>query len=343
MKIDEIDVKDPIKGSNKQKPIEKTNSKTFGKLNRYKQYFPSLFSIILLIALGQILSPGFAHIGNIFNILTISTILAMAAIGQTLIILSGKEGIDLSIGAVMSMGALLGAQYSGGNNSGIFYAVIMLIGLGLIIGLINGLGIQLLDIPPLVMTLGMASVVNGFALAATKGMPVGGAPEFLIQIGSERLWNVRWLLIIGILLIIIIELVLRKTSYGKRLYLVGSNRNASMLAGIKVNKTVILTYIIAGIVGSLAGFILLGYAGTAQLEIANDYQLLSIAAVVIGGTALTGGKGNYIGSALGAVVLTLLTSVLTAVGMPAGVREMIQGIILLLIVLIYSRAPKLRL
>lgn len=309
---------------------------------RYKQYIPSILASIMLLVIGQVLSPGFASIGNILNIMAIASILAIAAIGQTLIVLSGKEGIDLSVGAVMSMGALLGAEFSKGADSGIWYAIFMLTLLGIIIGLINGVAIQILDIPPLVMTLGMASVVNGFALAVTKGMPVGGAPDFLIQLGSGRLGPIRWILIIGILLIIAIEFILRKTNYGRNLYLIGSNRNAAILAGLQVNKTVILTYVFAGVAGCLGGLILLGYVGTAQLEIAKDYTLLSVAAVVIGGTALTGGEGNYVGSALGAVVLILLTSALTAVGMPAGVREMIQGIILLIIVMIYSRTPRLR-
>lgn len=305
-------------------------------------YIPSLSASVILLILGQILSPGFASLANIGNILSIATVLAMAAIAQTLIVISGKEGIDISIGAVMSMGALLGAVFTQGSNEGLWYAIVMLTILGIIIGLINGLAIQFIDIPPLVMTLGMTSVVNGFALAYTKGLPTGGAPELLIQLGIGHLGPIRWILILGIVLIFFMEWLLRRTRYGKTLYLVGSNRKSAILAGINVNKTVILTYVFAGVAGTLGGLILLGYVGVAQLEMGRDYSLLSIAAVVIGGTSLAGGWGTYLGSALGSVVLVLLTSVLIAVGMPPGVRVLIQGLILLLILLFYSREPKLR-
>jgi ribose transport system permease protein len=232
--------------------------------------------------------------------------------------------------------------FSQGLNSGIWYAVVMLTILGIVIGLINGIAIQFVKIPPLVMTLGMTSVVNGFALAYTKGLPTGGAPEFLVTLGIGHWGPIRWILIVGIGVIIVLELVLRKTRYGKTLYLVGSNRKAAILSGISANRTVILTYVIAGVAGTLGGLILLGYVGVAQLEMGKDYSLLSIAAVVIGGTALAGGHGTFLGSALGSIVLVLLTSVLIAVGMPPGVRVLIQGLILLLILLFYSREPKLR-
>jgi len=305
-------------------------------------YIPSLSAIVLLLILGQILSPGFASPSNIGNIMAMATVLAMAAIAQTLIVISGNEGIDLSIGAVMSMGALLGAVFSQGMNENIWYAVLMLTVLGIIIGLINGVAIQYIKIPPLVMTLSMASVVNGFSLAYTKGLPTGSAPEWLVQLGIGHVGPIRWLLILGIVLVLIMELILRKTRYGRTLYLVGSNRRAAILSGINVNLNVILTYVIAGVAGSLGGLIMLGYVGVAQLEMGADYTMLSVAAVVIGGTLLSGGSGTYLGSALGSIVLILLTSVLIAVGMPAGIRVLIQGLILLLILLAYSREPKLR-
>jgi ribose transport system permease protein len=310
--------------------------------SKLKPFIPSLSASVILLILGQILSPGFASLSNIGNIVSIAMVLAIAAIAQTLIIISGNEGIDISIGAVMSMGALLGAVFSQGMNSHVWYAVVMLVIIGIIIGLINGIAILFINIPPLVMTLGMTSVVNGFALAYTKGLPTGGAPDVLVKLGIGHLGPFRWILILGLALVILLELLLRKTRYGKNLYMVGSNRKAAIISGISVNKTVLLTYIIAGVAGTMGGLVLLGYVGVAQLEMGKDYSLLSIAAVVIGGTSLVGGQGTYLGSALGSIVLVLLTSVLIAVGMPPGVRVLIQGVILLLILLFYSREPKLR-
>ena len=124
--------------------------------------------------------------------------------------------------------------------------------------------------------------------------------------------------------------------------MVGSNRNAARLAGLKVNIVVIVAYILSAIMAGLAGLMLVGYVGSAQLSMAEEYTLLSVAAVVIGGTKLSGGKGGLVGGALGAMVLFLLTSILTALGLPDGVRELIQGAMLLAVILINSREAKLR-
>jgi ribose transport system permease protein len=311
--------------------------------NKLKVFLPSIIASVGLLILGQLLSPGFSDINNIGNIVTVASILAVATISQSLIIISGGEGIDMSLGAVMSMGALLGPMISKGDSNRFILMILALVAIGGTIGLINGFGSQIIKIPPLVMTLIMASVVNGLTLGYTKGQPSVTIPSALLAVGNKVVGPIRVLLIIAILLIIVMELVLRKTNFGRLLYLVGSNRNAAKLAGTNVNFVVIFSYVIGGIIAALAGMLLVGYAGSGQLQMAGDYTLLSIAAVVIGGTKLTGGKGTLVGGALGAVVLVLLTSILVAIGMPAGVRQLIQGIILIIIlIIIYSKSPKLR-
>ncbi len=307
-----------------------------------KYYVAPVTGIILLFILGQILAPGFAHTANIANLLALSSVLIMACFGQNLVILSGNAGIDLTVGSLMSMGALLGATFSGAG-SGILYAIIGIALIGALAGSISGVSVQWLNIPPLVMTLVIATVIDGLVLAITKGQPSGSIPPILLDIGSGYLVGpIRWILIIAVILVICVELLLRKTSYGKSLYLTGTNRRAAQLAGIKVNATVFTTYFVAGIGGALAGLFLLASIGSSQMQMGNDYTLLSVAAVVIGGTALSGGKGTFLGSALGAIMITVLTSVLVAVQMPTGARELIKGFILLVILMIYSRTPKLR-
>jgi ribose transport system permease protein len=311
--------------------------------NSLKVFLPSIIASIGLLVLGQILSPGFADINNIGNIFTVASILAIATIAQSLIIISGGEGIDMSLGAVMSMGALIGPMISKGDSNRFILMILALAAIGGIIGLINGFGSQIVKIPPLVMTLIMATVVNGLTLGYTQGQPSVTIPPALLAVGNKVAGPIRVLLIIAVMSIVIMEVVLRKTNFGKLLYLVGSNRNAAKLAGTKVNLVVIMSYVLGGVIAALTGMLLVGYAGSGQLQMAGDYTLLSIAAVVIGGTQLTGGKGNLVGGALGAVVLVLLTSILVAIGMPAGVRQLIQGLILLIIlVIIYYKAPKLR-
>lgn len=148
--------------------------------------------------------------------------------------------------------------------------------------------------------------------------------------------------VVIIILILLEILFLRRSRYGRSLFLAGNNRNAANLCGINSKKIIILAYVFGGAMAGFAGLMLVGYAGTAQMNMASSYTMLSVAAVVIGGTKLTGGKGTFIGGALGALVLVLITNILQALNMAAGLRSLIQGIILIVILMMNSRAPKLR-
>lgn len=307
-----------------------------------KEFLPSAIAIVSLLVLGQILSNGFASISNIGNILTTSSILAIAAIGQALVIISGNSGIDMSIGAVISMGALMGPMIAQGTDAGLVLAVLLLICIGGSIGLVNGLGVQYLKIPSLVMTLAMSLVVNGFTLGFTRGQPSILIPKLLLDVGQPIWGPIRYMVAIAILFIVVMELVLRKTNYGKSLYLTGSNRRAAQLSGLHVNRIVILAYVISGVLSAIVGLLLVGYTGSGQLQMGDEYTLLSIAAVVIGGTKLSGGKGRLLGGALGAIVLILITNILVVLGMPAGVRKLVQGMILLVILISNGRESRYR-
>lgn len=303
---------------------------------------PIVISVVLLV-IGQMINPGFASINNIGNILAIASILCIGAAGQTLVIISGGDGIELSIGALMSMGAVVGSGVMGGLDANIPLALIVVLGIGAIFGFISSTGIWWAGIPPLVMTLAMSSVIDGFTMAISQGRPFGSPAPFILHMGGERLFGpIRWLLVAAVIVVILFEFVLRKTKYGNALFLTGNNRAAARISGIKVGNIVTMTYILAGMMGALAGMFLLSSVGMAQMQMGAEYTMLSVAAVVLGGTQLSGGKGTYIGTALGAVVLVALTNVLISIGMAPGVRSWITGIVLVLILLVYSRQPKLR-
>ncbi|MDE6961896.1 MAG: ABC transporter permease, partial [Lachnospiraceae bacterium] len=215
--------------------------------------------------------------------------------------------------------------------------------IGWCVGLLNGLGVQVIKIVPLVMTLIMSNVVNGFAILITGGQPSVSVSKELQSISGVFVGPVRYLTAIVLILLIVLEIFfLRKSRYGRSLFLVGDNYNAARLCGINSKKIVILAYGFSGAMAGLAGLFLVGYAGTAQMNMASSYTMLSVAAVVIGGTKLTGGKGTFIGGALGAMVLILITNILQALNMAAGLRSLIQGLILIGILMTNSRAPKLR-
>ena len=307
-------------------------------------YLPAVIGVILLLILGQFATNGFLSMNNISSILMTTAILTMASIGQAAVIISGDSGLDMSIGAIMSMTALFGPMIVAG--SGVTSLIVMVpatILMGAAVGLLNGIGVQILKVVPLVMTLIMSNVVNGFSILITKGQPsVSVIPE-LQAISHTLIGPLRILPAIVIVLLILLEVFfLRKSRYGRSLFLAGNNVNAADLCGINSKGVIILAYVFAGAVAGLAGLMLVGYAGTAQMDMASDYTMLSVAAVVIGGTKLTGGKGTVVGGALGSLVLILITTILQALNMAAGLRSLIQGIILIAILIANSRAPKLR-
>ena len=323
---------------------ENTSMKKNSLLNNktIKDFLPAIVIIIVLIVAGNMLSPGFAKVNNIFNIITRASILAVVCIGQSYVMISGNAGIDMSVGAVMSMACLVGPSISRGTNLGLLVAVLIFIGVGAVIGFISGICVQKLRIPSLVMTLAMAAIITGLTLGVTRGQPIMSTPPLLLDLGLPIIGPIRAMTLVAIAVLAIMGYVLHKSQYGRSLFISGSNRNAARLVGIKVNGVVIGAYMISSIMAALAGFMLVGFVGSAQLQMADEYTLLSVAAVVIGGTKLSGGKGGLIGGALGAMVLFLLSSILVALGLPDGVRELIQGAILLMVIIINSREKKLR-
>jgi len=303
---------------------------------------PILISILLLVV-GQFVNPGFASLQNIGNLLAIAAILAIGAAGQTVVVISGGGGIDMSLGAMMSLGAVLASGLLNGSDSRILLTLVVLLALGALFGLANGAGIWFMKIPPLVMTLAIASVVDGFTLFVGRGRPYGSPSPFILAIGGGRIFVfLRWLVVIAAVFVLLFTFLLNRTRYGKKLFLMGNNRTAAELNGIHVRNVLLITYVLAGMMYTLAGLFLLSAVGTAQMQMGTQYTLLSVAAVVLGGTQLTGGKGTYLGTALGSIVLVTLSSVLITIGMASGVRLIITGIVLVGILAVYSRQPKLR-
>ena len=307
-------------------------------------YAPAIIGSILLLVLGRILSKGFLSSNNISSILMTTSILTMASIAQATVIISGDSGLDMSVGAIMSLTALFGPMVTlPSQGFSLIAMLIAVIAIGAVIGFLNGIGVQVFKIVPLVMTLIMSNVVNGFAIFVTKGQPMVAVSPLLQSISKPLFGPIRILTAIVIILLVVLEIFfLRKSKYGKMLFLSGNNVNAARLCGINSRWIIILAYTISGGIAGFAGLLLVGYAGTAQMNMASSYTMLSIAAVVIGGTKLTGGKGTYVGGALGSLVLILITYILQALNMAAGLRSLIQGVILIVILMINSRAPKLR-
>lgn len=301
-----------------------------------------LLSILLFLA-GGLINPNFLNINQAVNIVRLASFLGIIAAGQTLVIISGGEGIDLSAGAVVTLGAILTFRLSSGQNDLILPALLVVLVVGAVIGFLNGLGIIVLQVPPLVMTLGMTGVVQGTILVLTQGELIGNMPPLLGRLIAEPLiLGIPGVVILWVLVGLGMWLLLERTTYGKQLFAIGVNRTTARLSGVRVPFIVIITYTLSGVLAAFGGFVLLGFTQTVFLNLGGPYQFPAIAAVVVGGTVLSGGKGSYWGTMSGALVLTLIESLLRALQLQEAYKLITLGITLVVLISIYGRQRSVR-
>jgi len=299
--------------------------------------------IIILLALGETASPGFAAPGQIIKLMTIAALLGIVAAGQNLVILGGREGIDLSVGAIISFGAVIAGNIMQGANSMVAPAILGAAGVGLGIGILNGIGVTFLRIPPLVMTLGMLGVVQGALVAMTRGIPSGNAAPVLSSfITQSVLVGIPGILFVWAGVGLLMAWLLSRTAFGYRIYAIGTNERAAKLTGISVWRMRISLFGLSGFFAGLTSVFVLGYTGNSFIGVGEQYMLPSIIAVVLGGTPLSGGQGKYTGTMAGAFLLVILQSILITLRMEEFGRQIVFGITLLLLMLFYGRQRRLR-
>ncbi len=313
-----------------------------GALLRRPMVIPCLLIVILLI-LGETASPGFASPGQIIKLLTLAALLGIVAAGQNLVILGGREGIDLSVGAVISFGAVIAGNIMQGTNSMVVPAILGAAGAGLGIGILNGIGVTILRIPPLVMTLGMLGVVQGALVAMTRGIPSGNAAPALADfITQPVLIGIPGILFVWIGVGLVMAWLLFRTAFGYRIYAIGTNERAARLTGVSVWRMRIGLFGLSGFFAGLTSVFVLGYTGNSFIGVGDQYMLPSIIAVVLGGTPLSGGQGSYTGTMAGAFLLVILQSILITLQMEEFGRQVVFGITLLVLMLFYGRQRRLR-
>jgi len=300
----------------------------------------AVLAIVALFVFGEIIAPGFLSFGHLMSVLRLSVFLGIVALGQALVVMAGGEGIDLSVGSVLSLGVCIASSLLVGKDANIPAALIAATAAGFAIGLVNGIGVSYVGIPPLIMTLAMASVVEGLSLIYTGGYPRGVAPPLLEALGNGRILQIPNILILWIVVIIGATLVLFRKRWGAVLFGVGANSITAELSGINVRRFRMFVYGICGAIAGLAGFFVLGYVGTPYLNLGAPYLMTSIAAVAIGGISLAGGAGSYLGAAIGCVLLTTLSSILVALKTTESVRQIVYGSLVFIIVVAYTRRKK---
>lgn len=300
---------------------------------RIRRMGPGLAVVALGLALA-LLSDRFLTVNNILNVLRQVSINTIIASGLTMIILTG--GIDLSVGSVLALSAaLMGGMAAGGLHPILAVAVGLAVGAGL--GLVNGLIITRGRVAPFVATLATMTVARGLTLVYTEGRPVTGLPASLRAMGTAYIGPIPVPIIIMALVVGLVYLMLAHMPFGRFLYAVGSNEEAARFAGIPVQRTKVLAYVLGGLASALAGVILTGRLNSAQPTAGAGFELDAIAAVVLGGTSLSGGQGGVMGTVIGALIIGILDNGLNLLNVSSFYQQVAKGGVILLAVLIDRR------
>ena len=294
-------------------------------------------ALMLLLIVAAVVTP------NLFEKETLAVMfrqcaqLGIIAIGQTMVML--VAGLDLSVGGVIVMTSMVVAEVSNGRNEMIPAAVVVALIIGMLIGLGNGLLVTKRKVPPLVATLVMLFLVQGAQQAFTRGVPSGFVPEALgIVNQSWGFLSIPLLIWIGLNAVFLV--ILKGTTYGRRIYATGSNPEAARLTGIPVNLIKISVYVLASGLAVISGVVLTGYVGYVDRFIATGLDLDSIAAAVVGGTAFFGGRGGLLGTIAGVLIIQVLSTMVVLIGLEIETQFIIKGLVILAAVALYGLAQK---
>ncbi|WP_410772155.1 ribose ABC transporter permease RbsC [Fontibacillus sp. BL9] len=303
------------------------------QLSQITQKLGPLLGLIILIIIVSVLNPSFLEPLNILNLLRQVSINALIAFGMTFVILTG--GIDLSVGSILALSSAFVANMMVSGFDPIFAIIIGCL-LGGVMGTINGLLITQGKMAPFIATLATMTIFRGLTLVYTEGNPITGLGDSMTfqLFGRGYQFGIPVPAITMILTFAILWVILHKTSFGRKTYAIGGNEKASIVSGIKVNRVKIMIYSLAGLLSALAGSILTSRLNSAQPTAGTSYELDAIAAVVLGGTSLSGGRGRIVGTLIGALIIGTLNNGLNLLGVSSFYQMVVKGIVILIAVLI---------
>jgi ribose transport system permease protein len=303
---------------------------------RDQPLIPLLGLLAVLVIVLELTQPGIVSPNWVASTIRFAIPLAIIAACQTLTMLTG--GIDLSVAVVASMSAYVMATTN--SEFGWLGASLLALVPAALVGLVNGIGVGLFRVHPLIMTISMSLVVSGAVNVYSRSSITGGTrvPPEITDIGGQSLFGfLPNSLVIFVPLAVIILVGLKRSGYGRLLYAVGDNEVAARLAGVRVGWVLLVLYLISGILAGVAGLIYAGVIGSATGRLVDPYLLPSVAAAVIGGTSIFGGRGGYAGTIVGAIILTVLVTLLSVLQAPEAVRQILFGGIILAVAAAYTR------
>lgn len=314
------------------------------RLNLFVESNPALMSVVIaavLLITTFIVNPAGFNTVAVGNILLLTILLSIAAAGQTIVLIGG--GMDFAVGAVMSSTAIL-TTYTMNGESGHFWQVLVIaLAVGAAVGFINGFCAVKIGLPALIVTMAIANIVSRMQYVLTQGILAGSASKMFTQTVIYKIGGVIPSIVMYAAIVWPLTFfILNRSRFGKQLYLVGNNPVAARLSGVKVNQVKIISYIMSGMLAAFAGMLGAAYMSTARCQIFDNYAYDSLIAVIIGGTAFSGGIGSYQGSIAGSLVMILLSNLLTTLQLTQPVQNVTQGIIMILLLMLYNRSKSVR-
>lgn len=315
---------------------ERRDATNWRRLLRERPIIPLSALLLVLVGTYAVVRPGVVNADWAGVMLRAAVPLAILAGCQTLTMLTG--GIDLSVGAVASMAGFVVASLVSGPGTEV--GLIVALGAATLAGLLTGIGVGIFRVHPLIMSLGVSFVVLGLANAWQIMMVQSstGVPPELRTLGSERFGQlIPYSFLVFIPLAGLLLIGLRRTGYGRMLYAIGDNPVAARLSGARSWQVLVVLYVVSALMAAIAGFLLSGLTNVASVTLANSLVLPSVAAAVIGGTSIFGGRGGLGGTIIGALILTIISALLTALGQPEAVRQVLFGSIIVAVAALYAR------
>jgi len=296
------------------------------------QRYGLILSFLLLCLVLSLLSDRFLTVNNITNVLRQSTINGIIAVGMTYVILTA--GIDLSVGAILALSSVITADMLQ-TGTAVPMAILIGLGAGALLGLINGLIITRAKVPPFVATLGMMTIARGLALTYTEGKPITGLPDAFRFVGTGSIGPIPVPIVIAAAVFIIGAILLMRMSAGQFIYAIGNNPIAARYAGIRVSIYITFVYVVSGLLSALAGLILIARLDSAQPTAGNAFEFDAIAAVVVGGTSFAGGQGGLGGTLIGVLIIAVLSNGLNLLNIPSFYQPVVSGTVIALALLLH--------
>ena len=295
--------------------------------------------ILILLFLGSLYSSSFLSPAYLLQQLKVASFLGVIATGMMLVILLGH--IDLSVPWAVAMGAMMACAAAAYGPVGVALAVPFGVLCGMAIGIVNGIGVAYLRIPAMIVTLATNAVAQGLMVVYTGGYsPQDSAPDSMRYLATGfTIPGVPNAVVIWALIGAATVFVLTRTSFGRAVYGIGNRERAAYLSGVDTRRVVMTAFAISGGLSAFGGVLLAGYASKASQSMGDEYLLPAIAAVVLGGTSILGGRGSYLGTVAGVILITLLQSILSVMQMPEAGRQIIYGVVIVVMLLLYGRTP----